>query len=816
MGVTHFVFPSVLYAMPMKRLLLLLIFLTPLAHALRLTGTLTDPEFQKGDSLQLELVEKGTLLPIRQGESFSLELPTDTLWNLCVRSDSLEKCYELLYLGSDSTFSASLGGEERITWYEDGSVEKVELSPVDSSAGLDVDSLLKAQQSSVTELRKVVVQLKKKPKRKIGESVVSAKSIKRMPGLAEADVIRSIQALPGVVASSDFSTKIYVRGGGADQNLFLLDNGVVFSPTHFFGLFSTFLVETVDDVKFYKSGFQPEYGNRLSSVAAINSRKGGEDSTNEWFSKSSVKISTFATQLHTEGHQGDARWVLAGRSTYIKEMLDALKAAGATDFSLDYQFTDLQGVLDYHLGEGRDLRVSVYTGDDVLNFDPFFIDWGNTVIPINLKWKLNDYWDLRSTLAYSYFFQGFEMTDIFAIRNDIYTLASKQALSFNDFVEHTPTLGYDLEYSKVDFTQKTAGSKNKISDINRPWHHIAYAQDVWRIPDWEFQYGLRLNYHSLSEDFGVEPRFSTIWDVAEGHRLNFHAGRYLQYLNSLTFSDQETINEFYYPSRKSALHDIEPTSSLLTSLGYTREGLWEDWTFNSEVYYKTLDKLVIYADDAVPDSLQDQVESLADFCKNGEGYSFGYEASLRKNTGILSGGVSWSQGWSVVQEEGDEKSYFPDWHQPYALKMDLAMNWKGDDGLWAHEKPGRYLRSSAQLKWSSGLPFTAYTGYHTTYDVDQSAPGHTVGGASGEAGNSILVPLGARNGDAQPDYFRVDLKLIDMGRENKWNFSFTILNITDHENVFLYQYDTAKNPPELVTVTQFPFFPLLVNYEYYF
>ena len=144
MGVTHFVFPSVLYAMPMKRLLLLLIFLTPLAHALRLTGTLTDPEFQKGDSLQLELVEKGTLLPIRQGESFSLELPTDTLWNLCVRSDSLEKCYELLYLGSDSTFSASLGGEERITWYEDGSVEKVELSPVDSSAGLDVDSLLKA------------------------------------------------------------------------------------------------------------------------------------------------------------------------------------------------------------------------------------------------------------------------------------------------------------------------------------------------------------------------------------------------------------------------------------------------------------------------------------------------------------------------------------------------------------------------------------------------------------------------------------------------------------------------------------------------
>jgi len=119
----------------------------------------------------------------------------------------------------------------------------------------------------------------------LGESVVSAKSIKRMPGLAEADVMRSIQALPGVVASSDFSTKIYVRGGASDQNLFLLDNGIVYSPTHFFGLFSTFLVEAVDDVKFYKSGFPAEYGNRLSSVAAINSRQGGNDSLDEWFSK---------------------------------------------------------------------------------------------------------------------------------------------------------------------------------------------------------------------------------------------------------------------------------------------------------------------------------------------------------------------------------------------------------------------------------------------------------------------------------------------------------------------------------------------------
>lgn len=806
---------------PLFLAFLLALLFVPGVYALRFTGSLGDPEFSGQDSLKLEVVETGVVVPVRLQTPFTLELPQDTVWNLCVRSDSLEKCFELKYLGKDSSFSATLTGDERITWFDDGSSEREaaipdSLATKDASDTVDVEKLLKSEGSGVTELRKVLVQLRKKPKRKMGESVVSAKSIKRMPGLAEADVIRSIQALPGVVASSDFSTKIYVRGGGADQNLFLLDNGVVFSPTHFFGLFSTFLVETVDDVKFYKSGFQPEYGNRLSSVAAINSRKGGQDSTDEWFSKSSVKISTFATQAHTEGHQGNARWVIAGRSTYIKQVLDALQAADAIDFTLDYKFTDLQGVFDYHLGEGRDLRTSFYMGYDKLNFDPFFIDWGNTVVPVNLRWKLNDYWDLRSTFAYSYFYQTFELKDIFAVKNSIYTFASKQALTFNDYVEHTPTIGYDLEYSKVAFIQDSKASKQYWEDINKPWHHIFYLQDIWRIPDWEFQYGARLNYHALSDHFGAEPRFSTTWTFAENQSLNYHAGYYLQYLNSIMFSDQETINEFYYPSRETVLRGkVLPTSSFLTSLGYTRDRLFEDYTFNTEAYYKTVDHLLVFAPGEIADSLASKSTSLADFFKEGEGYSFGYEASLRKNAGRITGGLSWSQGWSVVQEQNDPIAYFPDWHQPYSMKGDLAVNWKGEDGFWPHPIQGRYFRSSAQVKWASGLPLTEYLGYHGSQDVDQSIR-YGAGGPTPELNDNVAVPLSNRNAALQPAYFRFDIKPIDIGREGKWSFSWTILNITNHENVFLYQYDTSNNPPKLNIVTQFPFFPLLVNYEYYF
>ncbi|MCR5029081.1 MAG: Plug domain-containing protein, partial [Fibrobacter sp.] len=254
-----------------------------------------DTSFAPGEKLNVEILETGEAIQTVVGENFSTRLPEDTLWNVCVTNSDTsgaekEKCYELVYHGQDSVFSMALGDSavasslpgdsgEMATAKDSGNIAKDSgVLASDSSAAqsdVNVDDLLAPSNSRVTEMKKVVVQLRRRPKRKAGESVVSAKSIKRMPGLAEADVIRSIQALPGVVASSDFSTKIYVRGGAADQNLFLYDNSVVYSPTHFFGLFSTFLVETIDEVQFYKSGFPAQYGNRLSSVLKMDGRAGG-------------------------------------------------------------------------------------------------------------------------------------------------------------------------------------------------------------------------------------------------------------------------------------------------------------------------------------------------------------------------------------------------------------------------------------------------------------------------------------------------------------------------------------------------------------
>lgn len=811
-------------------------------------GVVQDSSFAAGEKLNVEILESGEALQTTVGTPFSVVLPEDTLWNICVtNSDTAgaekEKCYELVYTGNEGSFSQALGEafvdesaetkDESVAQGPDSAkvgepaeptTAKTEGSgPVaqganDSAAApaeakkpnedVDVDALLAGgDNTKVTELKKVVVQLRRRPKRKPGESVVTAKSIKRMPGLAEADVIKSVQALPGVVASSDFSSKIYVRGGAADQNLFLFDNAVVYSPVHFFGLFSTFLVEGIDDVQFYKSGFPAQYGNRLSSVLKMDGRAGGQDTVNEWFSKSSLKISTFAAQAHTEGHQGPARWVFAGRTTYIGYMLDLCNAIGILDLELDYEFTDLQGTFMYNFTDDTRIKFSYYVGKDRLSFDPLYMDWGNIVIPLNFYHRFNGNWDYNMTLAFSEFYQTMKISDLMSIEMYLYTFAGKQWLNYRGIANHTITFGYELEYDYERYQEAIATIS--ITDIQKPFHHVAYLQDAWKFaPDYLLQYGMRFNYQTAAEHFGVEPRASFTVNVDENKTVELYGGYYLQYLNSIVYTDQETLNEFYYPATTTTKgKHIKPASSWLFAAEYSQRNIFEDYDATVGVYYKTQNNLNTFQ--AVLDSNEETASDdfvIADGFGTAEAYSFGYELSLRKDRGWLFGGINWSQSISVAKTHDGSKPYFPSWHQPYALKMDAGINWKGDENsLRKHRKKGRYFRSSVILKYSAGMPISEYLGYYYPEEI-----------GSQQYSDDITVLPGSRNAGRQTDYFRIDVKPIDIGKEDKWNFSWTIINLTDHENMFYTFYDTSKNPPKKTSIAQFPFLPIMVSYEYYF
>lgn len=800
------------------------------AHALVLNGTLNDVDFPAPAAYRLELLETGDTLTVRAGEAFALKLPRDTVWTLCVRKGTppkaFEKCFELHHTGPDTVFAAHVGGA---AGNENGGIIVAEPA-TGASAGADsaaagntaeLAEIPAAAQEDAVRLQKVVLRAQRVPKRAMGRETVSAKLIKRMPGLAEADVIRSIQGLPGVVASSDFSTKIYVRGGGSDQNLILFDNAPVFSPTHFFGLFSTFLVEGVEDVTFYKSGFPSEYGNRLSSVLDVKSRKGGKDTADSWFKGSSLKISTFATQAHTEGRQGNLRWLFAGRTTYIKQMVDFLREKGVTDLVLDYYFYDMQGNLAYGLGEGREISMSLYQGRDRLNFDPFLVDWGNTVVPLNLKWRYSNVLESRSTLSYSLMSQSFGLESIFEFYNNIVTLQARHLFEYSGIDDHRLTVGAAVDRSNVVFrnTQNVAGFTQR--DETPFLLTSLFTQDKWTPGDgrtWEFTPGIRANYMNTLNEASLEPRLTIKRFLPANQALEFHTGRYVQYINSILFSDQESLNEFYYPAQRAKYRTVKPATSWLFALGYSKDRIFNTFNFSLEGYYKSLEHLLISTSSSdVPDSIADDPNAeFGDFFKEAEGYSFGYETSLRKPDGILQGGVSYSSGTSVIREQYFDQAYYPKWHQPHSLKIDLAMNWTGADGLWfSSRKNKRYFRSSTQIKYATGLPYTETVGYEPSHLIDQNL-GENAGGPTPVFEDNVQTLYGNYNTAFVPSYFRWDIKPVDWGREGKWNFSWTILNITNHENVFFYSYDRQKNPPQRITIAQFPFFPVLFSGEFYF
>ncbi len=786
---------------------------------IRWNGVFKDPTYQSYSAIRLEVLESGDTAIVEFEQNFSILLPPDTLWNVCFTAKEDERCYELVYDGGDSVFFAAITGKDlRITQIStpEKVVNVMEAAEPEDSLFIDNnnESGYYGAEDKVT-LKKVLLRVRRIPKRALGKSTVSAKMIKRMPGLAEADVIRSIQGLPGVVASSDFSTKIYVRGGGADQNLFLLDNGVVYSPVHFFGLFSTFLVDCLDEVDFYKGGFSPQYGNRLSSVLDIKSRR-GETYNDTLPFKLSVQISTFAATAHTEGRVGDVSWNLAGRGTYIKTMIDLLRKLDLTDLNINYRFYDMQGYVNYNLGKDRSLSFSLYQGDDVLDFTPFTVDWGNKLYPLNLRWRFSDDWDSKATLSYGEFEQSFGLQSIFRFENSIENLNFKYHLMYEGLDDHRLAAGVDVKKLKTVFINDQEIVGDAFEDNADFWLLALYLEDVYSYKKFEFKLGARLNYSELLDDVSVEPRFSIQYQLNKYRFIDWHVGYYQQYINSILWGDFENLNEFYYPSGKYRNSTIPSSNSILLSLGYRDEKFLGNFFYSIEGYYKSLNNLLIFAPNEVSDELPEMGEfMLADFFKTGEGYSLGAELSVRKDLGKVFGGLSYSYGFSVMKEENDTFSYYPDWHRPYSIKADLGLNWFGKDGLWRLKKKGKYFRSSTQLKIVSGAPITGFSGYTRSHLVDQGV-GRDAGGPNPIYYDNISVPPSQRNMGVLPYYQRWDIKAVDWGREGKWAFTFTILNVLNRENVFFKFTNTEENPPEIITITQFPFFPFLINYKYHF
>ena len=207
-----------------------------------------------------------------------------------------------------------------------------------------------------------------------------AKPVQQLPALGEADLLRSLQLLPGIQAVSDISSGLYVRGGGPDQTAILLDDIPLYNPSHLFGLFSTFNPDAIKEVNLYKGAYPATYGRTLGAVLDVSNREGNRQRTS-----GRGGVSLISGRLLTEGPVGQGSWMLAGRRTYLEPVLSAIRSRGV-DIPLNYYFYDFNGKVNQRWGDDT-FTVSTYWGQDDLRLDleddeESLVDlrWGNRAL----------------------------------------------------------------------------------------------------------------------------------------------------------------------------------------------------------------------------------------------------------------------------------------------------------------------------------------------------------------------------------------------------------------------------------------------------
>ncbi len=644
--------------------------------------------------------------------------------------------------------------------------------------------------------------------------VVGMAVARRLPSFAgEPDVMRAALRSPAVAGSSDYSNKLYVRGSSADQNLVLFDDAILWSPSHFGGMMSTFVVDGLSDMAMYPGGFDARWGNRLASVLDVRTKNPGAirdtccvDGMFRW--------SVFAFSLELERRMGPWWIVAAGRYTYFDRMFTLLRKLDLMDFQLDYRFYDIQSAAGWT--DGRDtVRASVYAGRDEMDEDATHIDWGNYAVPFNWSKALSDDFRWRGSVSWSWFDQTMTVADLETMGNSVQDLKGRQELTWKAPWNALVAIGGEASRIESRLTSRDLITGAVESAKPDPvWLWEPYVSHDWRLPGgWNLALGVRETWNPRFQDPTFDVRGTLAWIPAPDWRLEAHAGTYTQYMTSLRFDEAEQPNEFWYP----LLPPAEPSRQFLLALGASRARLPLGLLARLDVYGKQMrDIPYFFPNSGTVREAQDQGDWFNRNLVMLRGWAAGAEASLTREAGPVAGSVSYAWGMSVVKQPAfdgpDGRVEFAPrwapWDQRHRFKADLSAEWLGRGAGIRRTAKDRSLRSSASLSWSTGMAWTEPVGW-----VKGAAPLQESDGEGGWGdGESSWMRWGDASAGHRPDYFRLDLVPLDFrSGPDRWYWS--MLNVTNHRNVILRSWDTKVAPPERDDVNGYGFFPVMFGYE---
>ncbi len=659
----------------------------------------------------------------------------------------------------------------------------------------------------------------------MSKEVITMETVKSLPAfMGEADVIKTMQLLPGVQSGNEASSGLYVRGGGPDQNLILLDGVPVYNANHLFGFFSVFNTDAIKNLTLYKGGFPARFGGRLSSVVDIRMKEGNEKEFH-----GGVQLGLIASKFHLEGpiQKDKTAFHISGRRTYIDVLTRPLMPKD--DFG-GYFFYDLNAKVNHKFSDRSRIYLSAYTGrdkafsqyednyaDEAFN-DKSYMFWGNITTALRWNYVFSNKLFSNTTVTYSQYKFNVENEATSKENNQIvdetyYKYKSgindvSYKMEFDWYPSNAHEIKFGVNYIYHTFNPGVEAFRSK-SDYEQPYNRTfgddkiyghemnLFMEDNIQLADrLKANVGLHFSGFNVENSFytSIEPRVSMRYLASDKITVKAAYSKMQQYLHLLSNSTIGLPTDLWLP----VTDKIKPQLSHQYAVGAVYSP-FATYTFSVEGFYKEMKNLIEYKEGA---SFFGSSVGWEDKVEKGDGRSYGMELLLKKETGKTTGWI----GYTLSKSERQfDNLNFGEW---FAARYDRTH----DLSVVMSHKFSDKIDIGATWVFGTGNAITL-----ATHDI-QPLQGEESNDYYYYSNNSSVPYFESRNNYRMPNYHRLDFG-VNFHKKKKhgmrtWNIS--VYNVYNRKNpFFLYLGTTDDGRKALKQISLFPILPS-ISYTYKF
>jgi len=654
----------------------------------------------------------------------------------------------------------------------------------------------------------------------MGRISLPIEQIRSIPAfLGEVDLLKTIQLLPGVRNAGEGSAGFYVRGGGPDQNLVLLDDAVVYNTGHLFGFFSIFNSDAIKNVTLVKGSMPAQYGGRLSSVLDISMKEGN---TQELQVDGGLGLIASRVSIQGPVKKDKSSFIISARRTYADALAKPFIKKDNQFYGSGYYFYDVNAKINYQLGDKDRIYLSGYFGRDVFDFSngrqslKVNIPWGNATGSLRWNHIFSNKLFANTTAVYNdynFTFNAAQNNFEIQLASGIKDLSIKHDLDWYAFSNHKIKAG--ILYTYHSFTPSVVSGKQDSIVFNPLNAQVKYAHEAagYIQDDWDITRKLRLHlgvrlsgfrqvgpYKIFETDIngnridstvfgrgatvkgygGLEPRISARYSINDNTSLKAGVTRNLQYIHLVSNAGTTLPTDLWVPSS----YRVKPQESWLYAAGFFKNFSKGGLETSLELYYKQMNNQIEYREGYTPNTLEDTEQDFV----FGKGWSYGSEILFNKTKGSLTGWVGYTLSWTWRK--------FPDLN--FGNKYPAKYDRRHDLSMVAMYEINKKWKVSATFVFGSG---NAATLPQRFYIID----------------GNLTQEYSRINQYRLPSYHRLDLGAIltpkkNENRKMKTEWVFSIYNVYSRQNPYFIYFDQTGSPLDgslKVQAKQVSLFPVI-------